>query len=339
MVVSGILISIGIFYNLGQRSFFERLVDKNAEFAKGEELLRAQNYIEAIEHFELALANAEGFKEEGEIKYRIAMSFGLDGEPVQAIKLLKEVAGNENYSKEIRAYSIQRIRTVLNIYNTPIVREEVFKDEPYKSFLSEGDYFLTLRKLSEYAASFYPLGLSEVRVARWYSSEILEISEDGINDAETEEVERLKRIIREKITSAEKYLSSIGEDGRVRLDQSEVEEEIGNVLADLYLAGNKSFGDPEVYYERALISASAPSPEAGVRLSYAIFLTKMYGEDRRENIEDLLNDFSKEEKYTSANIARILENKENLNASYKNNILLLAQTHPEFKEFIKIFGW
>jgi hypothetical protein len=98
----------------------------------------------------------------------------FSGQYVQAIQLFKEIAANADYTNLVRAYAVQEMGRMYHTYYgaTKIITDEIFKDAPYKDFLSEGEK-IAYRKLFEYAASFYPIALTESFIAHSYSSELL----------------------------------------------------------------------------------------------------------------------------------------------------------------------
>lgn len=324
-----------------QKSFYTQLLEKNNEFAYAEGLLKSNRYDEAASYFRLALEQAEGYKEEGQLKYMIATSDGEGSNPINGIVLLKEVVANKNYTPMIRAYAVQYIGHLLYSYNTSEIKNEVFKDEPYKSFLVEGDYSLALRKLFEYASSFYPLGIPELRIAKWYSAEVLKLTQGGVNDEATEsEIEKMKFIIRQKLLNVDKYLLDIAKDEQARHYGAEVLYRKGAVLGELYLADDTSFGDPEETFKKALeFSAIRTGQESSARYYYAVFLAKMYGEKRANDIQKLLNDFYAGDEFSRTNTVKSIKNEKNNSLGLKSDILLLAEIDSNFATFLKTLGW
>ena len=340
-IVSGIVGIIWYFQRAETGSFYTQLLEKNEEFSYAEGLLKSGEYDEATDYFKLALEKAEGYKEEGQLKYKIALSESNGSKPIDGIVLLKEVAANENYTPTIRAYSAQRIGSLLYSYNTPEIKEEVFKDDPYKGFIADGDYSLALRRLFEYASAFYPLGVSELRIAKWYSAEVLRLSIKGVSDNETRnKIDEMKSIIRQRLVNADKYLFDIAKDEQVRVYVPEVLYRKGNVLADLYLSGDKNFGDPEESYKQALsVLNISPSAEAAAKVRYAIFLARMYGKERIKDILSLLRDFYSGTKYESTGTVRSIGNEKNDILGNKDDYLLLARFDPQFAQFLRTLGW
>lgn len=323
------------------KPFYTQLLEKNTEFAYAEGLIKSGKYDEATNYFKLALEKAEGYKEEGQLKYKIALSQGQGSNPIESIRLMKEIAANENYTPTIRAYAVQFMGHLLYSYNTLEVKDEVFKDEPYKSFLADDDYSLARRKLFEYASSFYPLGVSELRVAKWYSTEILKLVQGGVNEEATKNnIKEMKSIVRQKLVNADRYLRDITEDEHARSYIPEVWYRKGTVLGDMLLSGDTTFPDPEESYMRALeFSVVKTGYESTAKYSYAAFLAKMYGEKRANDIKSLLSDFYTGDKYEKTNTVRMITNEKNNLLGNKNDILLLAKIDDDFATFLKKLGW
>lgn len=341
VVVILVVLTGWYFRGVESKPFYTQLLEKNKDFAHAESLLKSQKYDEAAEYFKLALEQAEGSKEEGQLKYKVALSDSRGSNPIEGIRLFKEVASNASYTPMIRAYAVQSIGGLLYSYNTPEVRDEVFKDEPYTSFFIEGDYSLALRRLFEYSSSFYPLGVSELRIAKWYANEILRLSKIETSDEDTNNrIRGMKIIVGQKLSNADAYLTEIAQDEQVRAYTPEVLYRKGGVLADLYLAGDESFGDPEVAYRQSIsFVGNSPSAEAAAKLGYAVFLAKMYGEARLDDIRNLLSDFYSGTKYMSTATVRSVGNQKDDMLGSRDSLLLLAELDLQFAQFLRTLGW
>jgi len=332
-----------VYYNFSQkpsRSFYQSLLEKNENFAYAEGLLKSRKFDEAAQNFRLALTEANGFREVGQIKYKIAVSQSEGSNPIEGIVLLKEIAANVNYTTKIRAYSIQHIGHLLYAINTKEINDEIFKDEPYKSFLSgsENDYSIARRKLYEYASSIYPLGIPELRIAKWYSEEILRLQKLSGEDNK-QKIEGMKSIIGQKMISADKYLADIVNSEQSRSFAAEVLYRKANVQADLYLAGDKNFGDPEENYKKSLnVAILKVGNESSASIRYAVFLAEMYGEKRLQDIKALLAGFYSG-RYDATNTVRSIRNEKNGLLGNKNDYLLLAKLDPMWRDFLISLGW
>ncbi len=324
-----------------QKPLYTQLLEKNDEFASGEGLFNSGKYDEAATQFRLALEKAEDYKEEGQLKYKIAQAESSGSNPIGGIALFKEVAANENYTPVIRAYAVQSMGNLIYSYNTSEIKNEIFKDEPYASFLAEGDDTLARRKLFEYASAFYPLGISELRIAKWYSTEILKLTESGRTDEETKNnIEEMKMIVRQNLANADTFLLDITNDVQSRHQVAEVWHRKGAVLGDLFLSSDTTFPNPEEAYKQALaFSTIRVGNESAAKYSYAVFLAKMYGEERADDIKKLLNDFYTSSKYKGNNMERMIRNEKNNLLGNRDDILLLAKIDNQFEAYLKTLGW
>lgn len=320
---------------LGSYSAF---LDKNQEFATGEQLLRSQKYAEAAEYFERALASATNSWEEGQLKYKYAIAISEGGEPLKGIPLLKQIVANDKYTRILHAYAVQYLGHLLYAFNTPAVHAEVFAGEPYERFASSGDAALARRQLFEYASSFYPLGIPELRVAKWYSTEVIRLKKEGAKNDIL--VNNMKNLIRERLAHADAYIEEITDNPNTASYIPEVLYRKGSVLGDLYLAGDTSFGDPEDSFKASILrSGAAVGLEAAAKYTYASYLAKMYGKDRSADIKNLLSDFYTSDKYVATNMYRQIRNeKENL-LGQKESILRLASIDKSFAALLTKLGW
>jgi hypothetical protein len=323
--------------------FYAELLKKNEKFAQGESLFKSGNYTEAIARYEESLENVEGYKEEGQIKYKIGLAYLNGDKPMEAIAVLKEVAKNKNYTERIRAYAVQSLGNMLYSFNTQEVRNEVFKGNPYKKFLekAKGNQAIAERKLFEYASSLYPLGVSEMRIAKWHSSKVVRLVATGNDDEETKQkIEDAKSIIREKIKNTDAYLVEIVNDEQERVYLAEVWRRKATVLGDLFYAGDTTFPNPEGAYKTALqFAIFSVGGEASAKYSYALFLAKMYGEERASDIQGLLSDFYNTNKYSKTGMVRMIRNEKDGLSGNKESILLLAKIDTRFSEYLKTLGW
>jgi len=335
-----------VYYNFSQKpqeSFYQSLLEKNENFAYAEGLLKSQKFDEAAQNYKLALEDAEGFKEEGQLKYKVAISESEGSNPIEGVRLLKEVAANTSYTQTIRAYAVQYLGHLLYAINTEEINKEVFKDEPYKSFLSGSadDRSVARRKLYEYASSIYPLGIPELRIAKWYSQELVHISGPGAQGiASSTQVEEMKAIIRQKLASADSYVASIARDEQAGQYIPEVLYRKATVLGDLYISGDTSFGDPEQTYKQALTASTLRvGQESSAKFSYASYLARKYGAQRADDIKVLLKDFYAGDRYAKTNTVDMIRGEKNNLLGNKPYLLLLAKIDTNFATFLKSLGW
>ncbi len=335
-----------------KEGFYKSLMEKNNDFAYAEGLSKSGKHDEARDYYTRALDMAEGPIEEAQLKHKIALSYNQSEKPFEAVALLKEIEKNESYTKRIRAYAVQNIGKIVYSQNSDEIRTEVFKDEPYHSFLplpqeSKGrieDYSVATRKLFEYATSLYPLGVSELRVAKWYSSKILEAKQDASSTEITVvELASYRKIVSERLASTDAFINNmeaeISDEVTRNVDLSEILWKKGSVLTDLLLAGEDINLDIEALYKRSVaLGLLRPALVASSKHQYAIFLARTNKEERREDILKLLGDFYETIEQAPALKKSIAGEKED-NFGSKGEYLLLAEIDPRYKDFLINLGW
>ena len=326
-------------------SFYDELVSSNKNFALGENLFNMQKYPDAIAAYETALKEAVTEKQKGQILYKIALATRENNDLLKAIRLFKEVAENNNYAPTARAYAVQSMVETSRIFsdNTNIT-PEIFKDDPYQKMFRESDADIAYRRLSEYASSFWPLGLSEMRVAQWYAEKIISLQEDtSMNDHDFDAVtiENYKTIIQKNMNNAGADI--LRTQGKPEIGGNYIPSILtlkANVLWTLSKGGDESFGDPETVFKQALESIGiSPSREAQAKYYYAIFLSEKYGKERTVDIHNLLSDFYATNKYDDTGIVRFIKIEKNNAFKHKARILKLAEMDPEFKKWLSHLGW
>lgn len=331
--------AVFIYYNFSQKpreslSFYDNLVASNNDFAAGESFYKAGDFTRAVTAYEEALDDVKTPDEQGQILYKMALAHIATNEPLKAIPIFKEVAAGLNYPLTTRAYAVQAMGQGFYSFSDPAITAEIFKDEPYKSMYDAEKIPLSYRKLFEYASSFYPLGISETRIAQWYAQRIVL--------GESEKVLLAKNIIRLKLENADKDVARTR--GQAEKGGNYVPEILTRkayILGLLSQAGDESLGNPEEAFREALMVAQIASPEyeAQAKYFYALFLAGKYGSERSQAIRDVLSDFYKTTRYEDTGIVRFIKNEKNNTVGSMAKILLLAQFDPQFKEFLKTLGW
>jgi tetratricopeptide (TPR) repeat protein len=153
---------------------FSVLLESNTYFAQAQAAANTGNYEQAKSLYTQALGQAQDSVQRGQIAFKLALIEDHFGDPIKAIGMYKAIVANPEYDSNplVKAYAVQSM-TELH-YRNPIsaITAEIFKDTPYMSFVVEGNTQLTYRHLEEYAATFYPLGLVELRIAYWYAANV-----------------------------------------------------------------------------------------------------------------------------------------------------------------------
>jgi len=321
-------------------SFYNNLLKKNTNFESAEQLFSARKYTESITEYTRALESTTDIKEEGQIKYKLALAHEYNNQPIEAIVNYKEVVANESYARQLRAYAVQRMIGMLYSYNTQEVRDEIYKGEPYESFIVERRS-LTDKKLVEYGSLIQPLGVLELRLAGWYVDDYIRLSSLNSTDAVVQnEIQSLKSLIQQKIINADAYIVAISNDPQQRNYLPEVLRRKAMILGDLYIAGDSDFSDPEEAFRKAIqASIISVGDEATTKFRYAVFLGKMYGEERSDEIKALLSDFYETSRYAQTSVVRMIRSEKDGGAGSKVGILLLAEIDSRFGEYLKTLGW
>lgn len=321
----------------------ERIAKKNVDFARGTAAFAARNYTEAIKFFESALDQSKDPAERAQISYKMAQAYEEEGSSTSSIKavlLYKAVAADERAGERLRAYAIQSIGNLLYKVNTPEIYAEVFSGDPYAGFLENGDYGLAKRKLFEYASTFRKLGISELRIAKWYTDEILKITRAGQAKERAAEIEEMKQRVREHLWNADRYLETIENDRDERWYAAEVLYRRAMVLGDLALSGDSSLGDPEAVFQRAIVRAmSTGVNEAPAKFVYASYLARAYGPGRASDIQKLLADFRIDGPFMHTGMVRSLKEERNNVSGYRTDVLMLARLDKNFAAFLRDIGW
>lgn len=325
------------------KDFYTPLVQSNKDFAQGENFFQAQDYSRAVESYEAALARATSVQDESQIRYKIALALRYGNDPVKAIALFKEVAKNPEYPDRTRAYAVQAMGQAFYSFNDPIVTQEIFKDSPYKEMYDPENIPLSYRKLFEYGSAFYPLGISQLRVADWYAKEILRLHfQPGGAETYAAAIADYKQVIKKKFELADADIMATAnrryEAGANYIPEMTTKK--AYILGQVSLTGDESLGNPEEAFDKALVAGAVNNVyDAQAKYHYALFLAQKYGTLRAAEIQNTLKDFYASNRFDNTGMVRFLKNEKNNNTGSKERILLLAEIDPEFKNYLIKLGW
>jgi len=315
----------------------------NSDFALAMQYQRERKYDLALQSYKKALLSAEDSIQEAQIQYRIALVTELRGNYVEAIRLFKSIAADPSNYELVRAYSVQEIGRMYYTYyddrSGSQIPTETFKDTPYNSFKEEsGDMNLAYRKLFEYAASMYPLGVSEARIAHWYSTELLKQA-----TTTTQSISYVS-IVRENIRKAEADIQRTIDDPPAAALIPETYMRIGLTLANLASVGAASFEEAEQRLQQALQYTSVLGTVPGnfQAYSYAAFLASTHGKTRAADIQNILSPFStsraSEIMPIVVNFYRAARTDPTL-VEQRKQLVLLGQIDTDFKTYLVSLGW
>jgi hypothetical protein len=293
-----------------------------------------------------SLKSAETAREKARLEIKFAFGQKNNGDPVGAITTLKRVVSNESYENVDKAYAIESMGRIYFSDSDPLVFNAIFSGEPYTGF-REDNARLSLRKLHEYASSFYPSAIAELRIAEWYSDEVIRTQGLPLSDVEKNEIiQSLTPIIKEKFENAEADITrqvTWPNPSYERIAYAITIEAV--TLANLTLAGTPNFFDfaidPEGTFEEAIGAANQGNIESQAEWAsyhYAIFLAKAFGEDRKEDIQRLIG-----RTYTGPGIEKTmtphLKNQKDAVSQGHDDILLLASIDEGYKHYLTSIGW
>ncbi|HEV3245025.1 MAG TPA: hypothetical protein VG102_01570 [Candidatus Paceibacterota bacterium] len=318
---------------------FSTLMSSNSEFAQGTQLSQTGQYDQALPYYKQALSSASDPAQEGEIAFKIAVvtekSGGYSGY-LAAIPLLKAVAANTSYTNITRAYAVQEMGLMFYTYADPKITAAIFGDSPYTSLYVQNDTALSYRHLFEYAASFYPLALSDLRVASWYANEL------ASSNAASTSTQAYTSIIQQQITAANtditRMKSDPNEEGYV--PTALMREAL--IAGDMQLAGTTSFGDVDALFKQDLDLYAAdgmPQYDAFARYNYASLLYRLYGSSRLSDVTQILSPLYASKSYKGSSFEEFLRNERANVTGEKAHIIQLAKVDPAFKQYLETLGW
>lgn len=331
------------------KTVYSVLIIENQAFAEGNSLLRAGKPDLAIPKFEEALRYSQDPTQEGQIKIKLALAIEMTGDygnPQKSVPLLKEIAANPAYTNITRAYAVQEMAQIFYTYVDKRISAEIFKDEPYKSLWVQGAINLSYRHLYERASSFYPLALSELRIADWYATQVVDLHEKAIGGVEDTTVNariaQYKDVVRQKIASAERDLERIKGNSNESPQAKVALFREGIIIAKMQLTGDESFGDMEMTFKRALdvyAALGTPQEDGYVRYYYAQYLARLYGPSREDDVRGILSKFYTTDLYQGALATIFFKNERNNIVGAKKQLVLLASLDPKFKDYLLSLGW
>lgn len=316
------------------------LMRTNSDFAKAQNLRESGDYVQALAAYQAALPNAADTFQKAIIDIYIAYTTSLAGDPIEAIRLYKQIAANTAYMPVTRAYAVLYMGSVYYFTPDPSITAEIFKDEPYTSFFVSGDTALSYRHLFEYSSSFYPLALSELRIARWYASRILTLYKTSSGSPE---IAVDKAIIDEKLKNADAEIERTQQYPNVNqlIPISLTHKAV--VLGELSYLDFASSTDAESAYKAALAAYAQFDLKKGsdsiLRYQYAWFLLNAYGKERSVDIVQLLKPTYTEPEYRESANNAFFKNALKISDIRKEKLQSLALLVPEFKAFLISLGW
>ena len=312
----------------------DRLKSGNAAYAQANQLRLAGEYADAAKAYRAALVGVTDIAENAEIKFWLAYSDAASGNYVDAVVTYKELAAaSTTLSRVTRAHAVQNLGHMYYRFGDSAITREIFKSYPYKRFYDEKRISRSYRNLFDYAASLYPLALSEMFSADWYANHLL---------AGTTTRPEFKTIIREKLELADKNLASVRNDPTQRHTFLNALEKRAVVLGKMKRIGDNSFADPEAAFKELLgyYETYRLRGDGTARLQYAYYLSNMYGKERAPDIQGVLAPIVEDPKAHGISTETILrDGRFYRRGDVKANLVLAASIDPSFKSLLVSLGW
>ena len=285
-----------------------------------------------------ALTQAKKF----DVEFQTARDLLKSGKTKGGTMLLKELADDRKNTARDRANAIEEIAHHYHKTRDPEITRVISFAEPYRSmFLRAADERDAYNLIFEYAASLYPLPVSEFRTAQMYAEEILSLNRSPNRDRERRETltDQYLDKIRESIARAETELRSHPD--RYERDIPSILLRKAELAGTLIRAGYDFIGDTEILYEEALSAAADNKDLAGfVVVHHSRFLAHTAPEERKEDIVTLASRFYASSEYEGSNILTFFKNAKDDPELNNRGTLRVADVDPKFKEFLRTrFGW
>jgi hypothetical protein len=204
---------------------------------------------------------------------------------------------------------------------------------------------VTYRNLFEYSASIYPVALSELYIANWYSAQLLSVVPAAGSSPSTTTAQTIATY--KTYVLADMALANADVTKRIAGDTSEygyysnVMERQAVIEGQMWRLGFRSFGDPNAAFQTllAFFPAHNLTNDGTSRLQYAYFLVREYGAVRASDIQTLLAPIVTDPTHRGATIVSFLTNERSNALGEKATLGLLASIDPQFKAFLVSLGW
>lgn len=308
-------------------------LEADSTYLEAARLQQTGDYADARAKYLEVLERASGPEQEGQVQYRIALAETFT-DSASAVARLKGIVASAAYSDLLRAYAAQWLGLMLYRTSDSSVLPLIFTGDPYAAFSREGDVQLALRRLFEYASSFYPLAVAELEQAAWYAQ--------GLKDAD----------VVERATLADQYLPLIEEkleSGQADIDRTlSINEYKTFVTEALYLKAvvlaRLSAAGFDYEYEPAMQEALnstllnwTPGDDSAIRYAYAMnlfFAEAGREEDARELLRPIVEDV---DAYPA--FKRMLVGEKDDVLGRKEWLVALAVSYPDFRTLLVSLGW
>lgn len=319
---------------------FMVLTHENKYFAEANAAAKAGNYEQARQLYAQALSNATDSIQASQIQFTAALFEDRHGDAFRAIDLYKQIVANPANASYPRMKA-NAITNMIELYyrnGSPTVNAQIFKDLPYSTLAVAGDIDLTYRHLAEYAVSFYPLALPELRIAGWYAYRLTD--EGRVSNGEA--TSTYPAIIQYAVTLASKDIDRMKTDtNETQLVPSALTRKSA-LYINMYNAHLASAEETEATARTALdlfASTNAPVGADGfARYYYAVFLSGQ-GSSRLSDLKIILAPFYENPDYKGTIALSFFASEKANKLAQKARLVKIANADSRFKTLLTSLGW
>lgn len=313
------------------------LTRQNEAFVQAEAAYAAGNYSKARELYKQALSTASDSVQAGQIEYKMAILEEQAGTAVDAVLAYKDIVANQEYASYpiLKAYALQSLIEMYYSDPNPAITKRIFTDAPYSAMYIEGDMDASYKNLAQYAVSFYPLGLPELRIASWYVKEYS-------RDKNSTTTEALVALTDKAIFYADADVERTKADTNAAVLIPSILSRKAALLMNLQAIGLVSVDKAEIAARAALDMFKAigrPQDDGYSRYYYAVLLSRL-GEVRREDVRRTLSPFyNTPDLYREQSVMDFFASERTNRLGQKQRIARLAVIDSNFKILLISKGW
>lgn len=323
------------------------LTQNNDAFARGEALgniigSAGTTSLIRVDAYREALSSAQDDTQEGQILYKMAMSYEQKGDLISSINVLKRVADDTAYPRNIRAYAIQELVNIhyLNPGNTAVITN-TFTGDSYAPLYTQNDTALSYRKLCERASASHPLGACESRIANWYAKDAISQLHSTSTTASSTLAEDLSQV-RVHVDNANRDINAVKNNQNARVDVPNTILRMATMYGRLAQYGLDTKEHAEGLFQEASQSANSifghENPFWYYR--YASYLNATYGAKRSADVIFTLAHLYNGGFSTQDQVVFFLSRQRtNTNGHNKAAIVALSKVDPKFKAYLISLGW
>jgi tetratricopeptide (TPR) repeat protein len=314
------------------------LRESNSTYTEASALYDTNDFKAAQSKYEEALPQAKNPAEEAQIKLRIAHTVRDQGDMARAVQLYKEITANNEYPPMTQAYAAQAIAVIAGFTRDAALREEIFKGDKYSALLVKGSIPSSNRNLFEYAASLYPLALSELQVALWYAGALQTNAKENRGFTE-DKIAQYRSLIADRMQLADVDMKRTENNPDDAVLRPEILRVRALTLGALFIAGYES----REQVDRAFVEAFEANARYGapgdgnMRLWYGHYLATFKG--RRAELVGVISPLYTDPTYRTSRIGAFLAAERDNSNGAKTSLVRVATADPGFKEFLISLGW